>query len=766
MKLVSFLPFILALFAAGIYLYTASPATMWLDAGRIVAGNISWGITNPSDPAYHPIAYLFGLLPIGSYVFRLQIFAALMAAVTLVLVYKLTMRILEEQSGKLFKILAAVVSLFSLAFCYQFWSQAQNIETFIMVGMLSTIILTLILWPTNSQEGFLKKMTGIVLTFGIASGTNPIIMSMMPSSLLLMWTKRKFLNDINLFWLALLGAATIALVYLYLPIRAQQHPFVNWYYIREWSDLYTLATGADLNIFVPELDRINGFTGSPEVFWRSTKNYFRMLVSSFTVWLLPLMVLGAFWLYRNSKRRIFWFLALVPVTNLIFAGLYKSGNQESWFIVSYVVLSIFVGLGYFYLAQLLQKIRDGRYIAVGLALICLLPLITLWPILNRHEWALSNDYIENLYRPVQPPAIIYGSGDNYDSLSYYAYEVLKPKPNVIPLTDNLLFLYTWYRDNLRVNTDLKFPEEPDPEADPTVEYNRFLNEFFELNLPKYKIYVTQVALRNKLSISPDGKGTMKLDKRFKLIPRGLLMEVVPKEASATPDLAHFDFKFHGPGFPNVKPTYLEEVYTGEMRGMTNEYGFSHYSLAEYFYREGKMDLAEEYFAKSQEFSPGNVEMFEEWEKLKNPESTKSASVKIKPSTGFQLYEDPRSKLTFSYPVVWWVEEIPAGFKLNEPEGQFTVEIKMDIVDKGEKIDDLMAKAKETYGTLQNQGPAKLPNWDEAKVKVWQDGKTPKLQFFLVKGSKYLKVLVTPSNSKLMKQFDEVIGSLQFFEEPK
>ncbi len=752
-------PILLSIFAVAVYIYTAAPSAIWLDAGRILAAIYTFGIPDPADPGFIPLAHLWGMLPLGeSYLRRIQILTALLAGGTLLLVYRLMLQLLKDKPDNIFKYLAATVATFSLAFCYQFWAQAQNIEVFIFVGLLEAVILNLILSGTPTGASFTKRMTGIIATFGLASGTNPIIMSVMPSALFFMWSKRRFLNETKLLLWTVFGALMIVAVYIYIPIRAQSHPFLNWYYVRHIHDLYILATGADLNIYVPELDRVNGFTGSPRVFLTSSMNYFRMLFSSFTIFLVPFMLFGLWWLWRQSKKFPALILSAVVAMNFIFAGLYKSGNQESWFIVSYVVLSMFVGLGYYWASGQVQRIRDGRYLAIVLAVIAVLPLVMGWPILNRRQWHLSDDYIYNLYRPVEGPALIYGSGDNYDSLSYYAFEVLKPKPQVIPLTDNLLFLYGWYRENLRVNTDLKWPKDPDPDADPAIEYNRFLNEFFALNLPKYKIYITQVALRNRLSVSPDGKGTMKIDPKFQLVPQGLTMQLLPKEASAAPDLSTFDFRLHG-GFPAQRPTYLEEVYTGEMRGMTNEYGFSLFSVAEWMFKHDRKDEAEKYFQKSQEFSPGNTEMLEIWEGLKNPESTKSAGLKA--PAGFQAYEDEGKGLTFFYPASWWVEQDGPKLRLNEVTDSYKVEFFLNSLDKGETLEAYAAKPNRAqYGTVVNQGPAKIPNVEQALVKSWKDDKVQKLQFFMKQGDQVLEVVVWPSDSKFMREFDTIVGSIK------
>src|SRR6266567_6271424 len=133
---------VIALVCVGIYLYTAAPFMLWQDAPRFVAAIVTLGIGDPAEPVYVFLAHWFTYLPFGSVIFRIQIFSALLAGASLLLLYGLVIRVLSRPSLPLKKnqvslkqppiLLAGIFSMFVLAFSYQFWSQAQNIGTFIL----------------------------------------------------------------------------------------------------------------------------------------------------------------------------------------------------------------------------------------------------------------------------------------------------------------------------------------------------------------------------------------------------------------------------------------------------------------------------------------------------------------------------------------------------------------------------------------------------------------------------------------------------------
>src|SRR6266700_3286446 len=154
----------IALACVATYLYTAAPFMLWQDAPRFLAAIISLGIAKPVDPVYVFLAHWFTYLPFGSVVFRIQIFSALLAGGSLLLLYGLVIRVLSRPSLPLKKnqvslkqppiLLAGIFSMFVLAFSYQFWSQAQNIGTFILCCFIELTVLNLLLTEISHKKVF------------------------------------------------------------------------------------------------------------------------------------------------------------------------------------------------------------------------------------------------------------------------------------------------------------------------------------------------------------------------------------------------------------------------------------------------------------------------------------------------------------------------------------------------------------------------------------------------------------------------------------
>lgn len=640
MKLVKFaLPLILAILAFMIYLFTAAPFMLWLDAPRFVSAIVTLGVANPPEPLYILLAHPFIYLPFGSIIFRIQLFSALSASFSLLVLYQLILLMLKNLgdragSGKA-EWLAALFGTALLAFSYQFWSQAQNIETFTLVVLIEVVSLYLVL-SAQTRRRFFINLSLIALILGLSTGTNPVIISIVPATLWVMWSRRQFLSIPGFAAWFLIGALATVAIHLYIPIRAQANPFLNYWTATDFTSVWNLSTGSGLNVFVPEIGRVNGFTLSPEIFFKSTFHYIAMWLVKFTPILLPFMIAGAVILWKKS-RFYFIFCALIIVTNWLFSALYFSGNQESWFLVSDVIWVILGGIGYYFFVtqpqELIPKLpfdfssisltagAQGRLKLLNkysryLILLALVPLIVWFPFLQRRGWVLTEDYISNLYRPLDnQKAIIFGSSDLYDSISFLAHDVKglpTYRPDVIPVTDNLLYILKWYREHLKATTDLKIPDDRGLKYDSALEYSQFVMEFFSQNLSKYKIYVTVPALRNNFLQAYRGQNlgpSLKIDEaKFKLIPQGMVFEVVPKESSASSNLALFDYQFKNKGFPKIKPFMLEQTYQDELIGVLNEYAYSTEALGDELLREGKPEEAFKYYQQAFDFNPKNAEI--------------------------------------------------------------------------------------------------------------------------------------------------------------
>lgn len=617
---------------------------LWLDAPRFVSAIVTLGVPNPPEPLYVLLAHPFIYLPFGSMIFRIQIFSALTAILALLFIYKITMKVVTDinpasflRQKAIFKIvfLSGIFSLLMLAFSYQFWSQAQNVETFILVVLIEVVTLFLLITATTRKRFFIHFCL-IALLMGLASGTNPVIASIIPTILWVMWHKNKFVTPQKLTIWFVLGTIAVIAIHLYIPLRAAANPFLNYWRATDFESVWNLSTGAGLNVYVPELGRINGFTGSPEVFFKSTWRFIFMWVVKFTPLLLPFIVVGSIYLWKKSKYYfVFWFLIIA--SNWLFASLYFSGNQESWFLVSDAAWVVLAGVGYFAIVSGSEEIFDlkknkilvklkvlksfslPKYLPyrMWLILLVLVPLIFWFPTLNRRGWNLTEEYIQNLYKPIgNEKAIIFGSSDLFDSVSFYVHDVPGTsvyKPNTVPVTDNMFYIFKWYRDNLAATTGLKMPDGAKLKYDSADEYSRFVMEFFELNLPKYKIYLTIPTTRNNfLQVyqpqDQESGGSLKISDKFKLISQGMLFEVVPKESTAEADLKNFEYQFRKKDFPKNKPKLWEQTFKTELTGMINEYAYSFENMGDELLKIGKFEDAFKFYQAAFDFNPKNAEI--------------------------------------------------------------------------------------------------------------------------------------------------------------
>ena len=239
-----------------VYQLTASPTIGWIDSGVIAAAAKTLGIPNPPGfPAYLLVAHLF--------TFNLKLLSQLSAIGISAGIFWLVWQLSDAKH----KIFSATIAALAMAFSYNLWSQANNIETYTFTNL---VLLGFFIWLVRSREKF-KPWQLPILGFlgGLSLGLNPMIVSIIPAAVWWAVKQRKtFLKaPIPLILTLLAGIAGAVAIYSYLPLRAATHPFVNWGDPVNWDRIRTHLFGAGLNIYEPETNSINGYV--------PTCNYFR-----------------------------------------------------------------------------------------------------------------------------------------------------------------------------------------------------------------------------------------------------------------------------------------------------------------------------------------------------------------------------------------------------------------------------------------------------------------------------------------------------------
>lgn len=640
-KLLSHLPYLLVLWILSliVYLKTLPPSILYIDSGTIIAAAASLGISNPPGfPAYIMLAHLFTKLPGGTVLFRMELFSVLSALGVLTLTYYLLQRLISTNfwfvhGGKddsLISLgglrlhlgggntkmgrLCALGATLALAFSYQFWSQTLNTESYIFTNLLMISLLALVL--TVPKEGKIGKrlvLGGVLL--GIASGANPTIAQVIPSLLLGGIFFRKRISLARLVLACLIAVLVAGAVYAYLPLRASQHPFLNWGNPQTWDLFWGQIRGEGLNINDPRTNSINGFTGSWTIFSQSVGRYIYLLFVQFTPLLLPLIILGGYYLWQKNKK-LLTFLLITPLTNLIFGGLYLSGNQESWFIGSYVIFSLFLGIGLKVLLGSLSNLGNLSYLRVVTLVLGLLPLLWWFPKLDRSSQVVTSEYAANLYHNLPEGSVLIGSGDFFNSLTNYQHEAAKERTDVFPIVANMWYILPWYRDNLRHQRPDLMPQELETmiKKDRFEEYNEVMNWYIRYLIDHgHPVFITPMVFRETVLAGTDA-GKYKPDpQKLKAVNVGLSYRMLTPNDLLQPEEESFQYKFSDPQFFEHPPYYLERNYKAAYHILLQEYGVSYADFADHLLQNSK-DLPElkpkavEYITRAYQMAPFSGEI--------------------------------------------------------------------------------------------------------------------------------------------------------------
>ncbi len=610
------LPFLAVIWGLSgfIFFLTLQPSILYIDAGTMIAGIFSLGIPNPPGfPLYMLIGHLFSLLPFGSAVFRIQLLSILSSLGVLSLVYYLVQRFLTDDLSyinpakpdnrifptklvrkfKFFNIsrlqarIAGLSASLVLAFSYEFWSQTLNSESYILTNFLMILIATILFTTKPTKQSVSRRMILIAIVLGLSTGANPTIIQIIPALILALMLFWRYISLKTLVIALVLVIGLTLAIYAYLPIRAMAHPFLNWGDPQTLERFIGHLRGEGLDIHDPRTNSINGFTWNWAVSSQSFGRYVYLFFVQFTPVFVPFIILGYFYVYRKN-RSLFFSLLVVPLTNLAFGMIYLSGNQEAWFVASYVIFSILIGLSFGFLFKIIASFKPNLFIRLNflIVLVFLIPLIFWFPKLNRSGHVVTSEYIDNLYDSLPKNTVLIGSGDFFNSASLYQHEVLKKRPDVFPIVSNMWYILGWYRDNLRHQNPDIMPIELEQmiKKDRFEEYREVMNWFIEHLINKgYPVYITPMVFRESVLAGTDS-GKLVLDKeKLKAVESGLAYRILTAKDLLTPDEKNFQYRFKDPKFYEKPPFYLERNYNGAYRTLLTEYATSFVDLSDYFW---------------------------------------------------------------------------------------------------------------------------------------------------------------------------------------
>ncbi len=462
--------------ALAVYVSTCAPSITWrneaADSGDLATAAVTLGIPHPSGyPLYTILGAIFTRLPLGEPAHNLNLFSALAATASIVLLSALARRLMRVDDPLWVNHIGPPSLALTVAFSPALWSQATVAELYALSALFLVVLMAALLGGNPHRVGLTMAVLGLALTHHLT------IAFFIPSVILLLAQTPRWTVLRN----AALGSAAL-LLYLYLPLRAQSHPPVNWGDAHTLQGFLWTVTGAPYRGYFFDLSLA-------EVFGRVSAAA-RLLFQQFQPWGVLLGLWGSAQMATSTdSRRQFWALALGGLLSSAYAVLYASRNSFVYLLPVFILFALWMAWG---LGDLAQRTRMHWSRFGLLILLLVLPafnLVTQYPGMNLSHDKEAYAYAQRAIETLPRDAVIIADGDQHlFALWYYRY-VVQPNLSQIAIVSQELIQYDWYYEQVR--REIPYPSPDTLGATTAINYGARLAEIINHSLAQGRpVYTT------------------------------------------------------------------------------------------------------------------------------------------------------------------------------------------------------------------------------------------------------------------------------------
>ncbi|MCX6045725.1 MAG: DUF2723 domain-containing protein [Chloroflexi bacterium] len=332
-----------------LYSATAAPSIVELfdDSLEFQLVGPTFGIAHPTGyPLYSLLGGLWSrvIFPFGNWAWRMNLFSALAAATTVLLVFLLARRLVTDNQGQP-NLWAALAATLAFGLGPVWWLQATVAEVYALHGLFVAAILSITIGMNQTfkpeSTSALSRMALLCTMIGLGLTHHRTTVLLLPGLLIyLLWSVPGLWRPRSRWLLWIIALLAPLLFYLYIPLRAAMGAVdLHHSYQNTWSGFWNhvLATGYSASFFKDNpLAKHYTVSGWLQLF-RQQVGWFGLLLG----------ILGLAWLFdRRKKPAKAWILILlVFLTNLVFAFNYKVSDVEVFLLPTFLCLALLIGGG-------------------------------------------------------------------------------------------------------------------------------------------------------------------------------------------------------------------------------------------------------------------------------------------------------------------------------------------------------------------------------------------------------------------------------------
>ncbi|HEY6809035.1 MAG TPA: DUF2723 domain-containing protein [Gemmatimonadales bacterium] len=464
-----------AVFAAAVlalYVITLAPTTSFWDASEYIAAAHALGIPHPpGNPLFILLAHTWGLIPLAAdYGARINLLAAVTSAAAAGLWLLITERWLRAVvPARVPRLIAALAGALVGATAYTVWNQSVANEKVYTISLFSiALVLWLAIRWADQLAGARRDHALVLIAYllVLTSANHQMGLLVAPAAfVLIVMTDRRALFQPKLLGIAA-GAAVIALsVYLFMPVRAALHPYLNegepttW---RAFTDVLNRTQYAKPSVWDNPM-----YPAGPEnpghtlvLYGQQLLNYLQYFTWQFgrdwpgnarrglAVIFGALGLLGAVRHWRVDRRAAASMTTLIATVTvvLVFYLNFKWGfsqgynnpplahevrERDYFFLVSFSAWGVWVGMGLAVLMDWSQELLAARapgesrrwLLATPVCLLALIPLAGNRLTASRAHETMARDAARDVLQSLDPYSIIISGGDNDTFPLWFGQEV-------------------------------------------------------------------------------------------------------------------------------------------------------------------------------------------------------------------------------------------------------------------------------------------------------------------------------------------------------
>ncbi len=385
----------------------------------------TFGIAHPTG---YPLYTLLGgfwsrvVFPVGTWAWRMNLFSALIAAVTVsisgILAYRLTN-----------SLPASLLATFCFALTPVWVEQATIAEVY----TLHLLFVATILWicvelgsaelsianyesPNTLHKRATLHLCTLAALLGLSLAHHRTTLLLLPGIALYLWWVARWIFRPQKAWAWwAIGFLSPLLLYLYIPIRSAMGIVdLNRSYVNSWSGFWRHVLASGYTNFLKSNSLGEG---------RTITQWVDLFSVQMTWWVWIVALIGAIgWMIAprlTPDRRPWLLIALTLLSNLLFALNYQVADVEVFLLPVFFCVALFFGLGVQWLISFAtqnQVVQGTLVAALGLLLIATFD----WPAFfdRRSDWSVHNDAVTLAKTPFLLNSRVIGLEGELTALKY------------------------------------------------------------------------------------------------------------------------------------------------------------------------------------------------------------------------------------------------------------------------------------------------------------------------------------------------------------